>query len=686
MMYAHLARHRVTKRTAHFLHIGELLATMELNWNPDYERVALPRVVSSLKYKLDKLVKDGVLRKELGGDEVWPDWAMAWALPGWDGDTDPPRGGAGHGHQEQAGVGGGDPMGWQSSSYDVTTVDTNARPPTPPPTPVPQDQNQRRDGDRRQTGPSGGPPLGNDSTDYSNLITMFPMLTPQPPHDSFLAKLAAWYAQIRLGDGAGLFDPQRTMFRNNGIRLDMDGDVVMEDAVAMVGHEPVPVNTSEAEKKKTQDVRGEGSREDGKARAKGSSISRFSRQKGRGRKSHDGSMLGRLLRGRRPADSGRPVDEQVQQQPPLIVGTAQVDVSADETTLVGDEEGQEVEQEGGGGAQSAAQRNHGNTGLIRLVDDLGTTVITETGTVISFEAHHVHSPVLVPQPERSWTDERDTGLDPELDFVDADVPESPCEGEGEAEEEEDHRDPGLSELTVPQQQREDSSSWIASLEHVPTISSSKESIWDGHEDENDYEPESECFYPPLPIPAPARFSTSPSPLLYPRLRPPPRPSQSDISFPDGRHEVSLLHKTEQDAVEVTRLLQSHLEQALELAYLQIDARAKGASPGDVGNTRNTRGLSETAFRLDLEERAVRLAQEGSRLEAELQGLLEQVGSLRRICDSRRRSVGYGGHSHPREVNDTDKEEEDGFKIELVDVGHDDVRALLFGFPLHDYVN
>lgn len=92
-MHAHLARHQITSRTARWLFLNEILDALNCTaFGPEYERIATPRIVSSLLYKLRRLVADGVLvRDPILGVEIWPEWTRAWALHGWDGDTSAPE-------------------------------------------------------------------------------------------------------------------------------------------------------------------------------------------------------------------------------------------------------------------------------------------------------------------------------------------------------------------------------------------------------------------------------------------------------------------------------------------------------------------------------------------------------------------------------------------------------------------
>lgn len=60
-MYQHLAWHRVTKKTARWLFIDELLVRFNCAFGDEFRSVVGPKVVSSLEYKIDKLHKEGVL-------------------------------------------------------------------------------------------------------------------------------------------------------------------------------------------------------------------------------------------------------------------------------------------------------------------------------------------------------------------------------------------------------------------------------------------------------------------------------------------------------------------------------------------------------------------------------------------------------------------------------------------------
>ncbi|KAK1749620.1 hypothetical protein QBC47DRAFT_418782 [Echria macrotheca] len=109
IMAAHAARHRLTLNNCATTEMSELLDRLGLRRGDAVEDAVRPRVVSAMRYLLQRLEQQGVLRVsvdlETGGRITqWPAWTADWTNPEWDGSERPPEGwtwARGHGHEQR---------------------------------------------------------------------------------------------------------------------------------------------------------------------------------------------------------------------------------------------------------------------------------------------------------------------------------------------------------------------------------------------------------------------------------------------------------------------------------------------------------------------------------------------------------------------------------------------------------
>lgn len=88
-MYAHMARHQLGYKDLRWLYLGELLVPLGCNFEGEFARLVVPKVVSALESRWRQLLKRGIITVQ-HDRAIWPAWTRGWAQPDWNGDITPP--------------------------------------------------------------------------------------------------------------------------------------------------------------------------------------------------------------------------------------------------------------------------------------------------------------------------------------------------------------------------------------------------------------------------------------------------------------------------------------------------------------------------------------------------------------------------------------------------------------------